>query len=486
MTSAPIPSSDTPSHNESHHPIDTDHDPYEGIDLREVFARLCRGLAPTLGFTALGLAIAATISLVGSPFTVATTSMRVAFAFNGYGNGQYPDHSKFQPDDVRAPDVITEALKHQGLDSTEGFASSVRAALTIEGIIPLNVIKERDRLRAAGQLVAPYIPDEYLVVLTLPRKSPLSSRQRELLLNEIVSVYQEKFHRTYAEPPAAFGSAFESLHSADYSEYEMVLNAELQNITAYLNQQLDQAKTFRSPTTNMSFSDLLTQTELFTQIRLSETLGLILQNGLSRDRGIAMVKMDYYLRTLGDQEQEAIEEERVVDDLLGKTQERSQNYVLGIKSQASQQRPESPILDQGLIDSLLANDASNFLVRRALDAGLKVKRIQALKSQLVGRRKNMEGFLRSNGEDQSVIIAQVQKSLIDLENSYKDLIVSIRKTDADFARQQFADAIRISMQPYTDSRYKAVAVAGAVGGLIGLALGVGLSLLGIFIGARKV
>jgi hypothetical protein len=485
MNSAPTPSSDIPSHSESHHPVDTDYEPYDGIELREVFARLCRGLASTLGFAALGLAIAAAIYLVASPFTSTTTSMRVIFGFNGYGRGEYPDHSKFQPDDVLAPDIIVEALKRQGLETTEDFQGKVRAALTIEGIIPPNVTKERDRLRAAGQAPALYVPDEYLVTLTLPRRSPLSTRQRELLLNEIVSLYEEKFQRTYAELPVAFGSAFETLRNADYFEYELILIHEIQNITASLNQQLDQAKTFRSPTTNLSFGDLLSQTALFAQIQLSETLGLIRQNGLSSNRTLAMVKMDYYLRALEDQEQKAIEEEKVVDDLLSKTQERSQNYVLGIKSQVTQQRTETPLLDQGLIDSLLANDAYNFLMRRALDAGLTVKRIQADKAQLLERRKSMEEFLKGDGKDQSMIIAQVKKSLADLEVSYNKLVSNIRKTQADFARQQLADAIRISMQPVTGNKYKPLAVASAIGGFIGLALGMGLSLLGIYVGGRK-
>ena len=347
------------------------------------------------------------------------------------------------------------------------------------------MIKARDRLRAAGQNPPAYIPDEYLVKLTLPRKFPLNTQQRGLLLNGIVSAYQEKFQRTYATVPQAFGSAFDTLRNADYFEYELILNAEMQSIISYLNQQLEQAKTFRSSTTNLSFSDLLKQTESFSQIRLNETLGLIRQNGLSRNRGIAMVKMDYLLRTLGDQEQKAMEEEKVVQDLLTKTQERAQNYVLGIKSQATQQRTEAPILDQGLIDSLLANDASNFLVRQALAAGLEVKRIQSEKAQLLERRKNMESFLKSTGEDQSAIITQVQKSLLDLEVSYKDLVSNIRKTQADFAKQQFADAIRISMQPITGSLYRSMVVAAAIGGFIGLALGMGLSLLGIYLGGRK-
>jgi hypothetical protein len=412
--------------------------------------------------------------------------MRVTFASSGYGKGEYPDHSKFQPDDLRAPDIIVEALKRQRLDATGDFQGKIRAALTIEGVIPPNVIKERDRLRAAGQTPAPYIPDEYLVTLTLPRKFPLTGRQRELLLSEIVNMYQEKFQHTYAEVPLAFGNAFETLRNADYFEYELILNEEIKNLTAYLNQQLDQAKTFRSPTTNLSFSDLLKQTEFFAQIRLNEMLGFIRQNGLSRNRTTAMVKMDYYLRTLEDQEQKAIEEGKVVDDLLAKSQERSQNHVLGIKSQATQQQPEAPILDQGLIASLLANDAYNFLVRRALGAGLEIKRVQAEKAQLLERRKIMEAFLQGrNTCDQLAIIAQVQKSLADLEASYQELISDIRKTHADFARQQFADAIRISMQPVTGSKYKPLTVAGAIGGFIGLALGMGLSLVGIYIGAAK-
>ena len=410
--------------------------------------------------------------------------MRVTFAFDGYGKGEYPDHSKFQPDDIRAPDVIVDALKQQGLEATDDFQSKVRAALTIEGIIAPNVIKERDRLRAAGQTPAPYIPDEYLVTLTLPRNFPLSDRQRELLLNKIVSAYQEKFQRTYSAIPLAFGNAFESLRDADYYEYELILNSEVQNIIAYLNQQLDQAKTFRSSTTNLSFNDLLKQTDFFAQIRLYETLGLIRENGLSRNRTVALMKMDYYLRALEDQEQKAIEEDKVVDDLLAKAQERSQNYVLGIKSQATQQRPEAPILDQGLIDSLLANDASNFLVRQALSAGLEVKRIQAEKAQLLERRKDMEVFLKSGHDNQAAIITQVQHSLTDLEASYKELISNIRKTHADFARQQFADVIAISMQPVTASKYLPVAVAGAIGGFIGLALGMGLSLIGFNLGEK--
>lgn len=457
-------------------------DAAQGASLVGLIALLNRGRNQIIALAALGIAIAGAVSLASPPST-STTVMKVAFAFPGNGRGEYPDHSKFQPDDIRSATVIRDALKRQKLDPSEDFQRQIGAALTVEGIIPREVTNERDRLRGAGQPLAPFFPDEYQLTLTLPLTFPLTARQRELLLEEIVGVYSQQFQRTYAEVPLAFGNAFDSLRTADYYEYELILGEEMRNITAYLNQQLDQAKTFRSPSTNLSFGDLLNQTEIFAQVRLNETLGLIRQNGLTRSRSAALVKIDYYLRTLEDQEHEAIEQERVVDELLAKVQNRSQNNVLGSKSQATQPHSETPILDQGLIDSLLANDGYNFLIRRALDAGLAVKQIQSEEARLLERRKDLIASDEAGTAMHAAMVTEIQKSLGDLELSYRDLISNIRKTYADFARQQFANAIRVSMPPITLSLYRPAAISCALGAFIGLAMGAGLSLLGIAVGA---
>ena len=457
------------------------------MDIREVIARLWRGLPQTLGFAALGLGLAAVAFFVTSGSLAVTTSTRVVFSFAGYERGEYPDHSKFQPNDMGAPDIVTEALKRQGLDTTEESQGRVRAALTIEGVIPANVIKERDRLRAAGQAPPLYRPDEYLVSLSLPRNFPLGARKRELLLGELVNVYREHFQATYSSLPVAFGNAFDTLRNADYFDYELVLNQEIQNVLAYLNQQLEIAKTFRSPTTNLSFNDLHKQVEIFNQVRLTETLGLIRLNGLSRDRHAALVKTDYYLRTLQEQEQRAIEEEGVVKELLARTAERSQGYVLGVKSQSTLPRQDALLVDQSLIDSLLAHDSYNFLVREALKSGLQVKRIQAEESIVRERRKVIEDLINKNEKGSALdqVIARVTKSLDDIEVDYRRLIANIRKTQEEFAKQEYADAVRISMQVKSESFYRKLAIASIVGLCIGTALGMGLSLLGVYVGGHR-
>jgi hypothetical protein len=452
----------------------------------------------TLGLLLIGAVLAGVITSLYVFVQPVTTTTRVVFSFPGFERGEYPDKSKFQADDIRAPAIVAEALRRQNLETSTEFQGMIRGAIGVEGIVPPNIVKERDRQRAAGQNVVPYVPDEYIVTLSLRRGTTIGDAQRERLLQEIVSVYSENFNRTFGHTPLAFGTAFETLRSADFPEYEIIFNSEIDSIKYYLVDQIGQdpsrvnprepakgAASFRSPTTNFSFKDLLEQTSLFSQIQLNETLGLIREHGLSRNRATAMTKMNYYLRLLEEREQQALEDEKVVRDLLAQTQARAQNVVLGVKSAATQPRADSTVIDQGLIDSLLANDAYNFLVRRALDAGLQVKKIQAEKNRLMHLRDNMQSFLESASVDQTTVTRQVETSLKSLEANYTKLIDNIRRTHADYVRQEYGDAIRLSARIHTDGVIKPLALSIALGGILGLALGIGLNLVGFQPGKER-
>jgi len=91
-------------------PFDQD----DSIDFAELFRRLKRGLPLTLGLACLGLAVAAAAFAAAGSFLTVSTSARVVFSFNGFERGEYPDKSKFSPDDLRSPDIIAEALKRIG------------------------------------------------------------------------------------------------------------------------------------------------------------------------------------------------------------------------------------------------------------------------------------------------------------------------------------------------------------------------------------
>jgi hypothetical protein len=458
----------------------------DSIDLRELVGRVVQGFPQIVGLCLVGLAIASLAVVALRQLQPPTTATRVSFSFPELERGTYPNKTPFQADDVRAPAVIAEALLRLGLTTSDDLQSRVRGALKIEAIIPPNLQKERDKLRAAGQNPPPFVPDEYTLALDGSRKIPLTRAQREQLLIEIVNVYRKNFRDAHGQPPVAFGTAFETLRNADFPEYELVLTTELEIIRSYLQQKVTNAKTFRSPTTNLSFKDLVDQNELFSRLQLNEVLGLIHLNGLSRSRSIAMLKLDHHLRLLDDRESRALQEERVVRDLLVQAQSGAQNYVLGIKSQAVQNRAASaPLLDRSLVDSLLKNDAYNLLIRRALDAGFEVRRIQAEKVRLLDLRDNMKSFIQDSKEDQSLVIARVQKSLTSLEEAHRRLVSAVRQTHADYADQEYGNAIRLSEEVRTQSIWRPLTKAAAIGAFLGVAIGAALSLLGVYLGRQS-
>lgn len=460
----------------------SDRDQEFGFDLRDLIRRLAGGFYQILGLGALGLAIAAIAFALLSPALTVQTTTRVIFSFPGFERGVYPDGSKFQPDDLRAPAIIAEAMRRQGIDLSDDAQSKVRNAISIEGIIPDNIVKARDRLRATGQTPPPYLPDEYVVTLSLGRGFPLNGAQRERLLLEIVNVARESFKRTYSQLPAGFGSAFETLRGADLPEYEIVFNSEIGNLTSFLNNQVEIAKQFRSPSTNLSFKDLLEQVNLLSQLQINEVLGLIRYYGLAHDRRTAILKLDYYLRQVEFDEAHAVEDEKVVRDLLGQAQSREQSYVLGVKSQTVIRPGEPPILDQGLVDSLIANDAYNFLMRQALQAGLKVKSIDSQKIRLTDERDSLLAFEKNQAGNDKGAMDHFQKALGSLKETYDRLVENVRRTHADFADQEYGHAIQLSAEVHSSSFYRSLAKAGIVGAFLGCAIGLGLSALGIFIG----
>jgi hypothetical protein len=456
---------------ESNHQHDTDNDI---IDLREILIRLRRGLTATIGLGLLGLALGVVIALVIAFLQPAPSTLRVAFSFKGFEHGNYPNGTNFTADDIRAPDVITDALKKSGDPADSDLSSRIRGAITINGLVPDTIIKERDKLRAAGENPPVYVPDEYAVTLALGRDFKLTDSQREHLLTEIISTYSDKFRRTYIDLPREFDNPFDALRDADYPEYELVLNRAMESLISYLHEEAATAGTFRSPTNGLSFQSLINQAEIFSRVRLNDTLSLIYIDGLTKNRAFALTKMNYYLRTLEDQEQRLQEQQSVVTDLLKQTGDRTQNYVLASKTQLAS---DKPVIDQGLIDSLMANDSYNLLVRKALSAGTALKDVQADKARLLERKARMESFAKGEVQDQASALAEVRQSLTNLETDYAKLLGNVRTVLRDYTQQEYGHAIRITQPPKTPAWWKMPLMAALVGLLVGAALGVGLSLL---------
>ena len=455
------------------------------IDLRELLARLLHGLPGIVGLALLGLTAAVLIALAASCGKNVPVSTRVTFAFPGIERGEYPDGSRFQPDDLRAPAIVGEAMRRVGLDVSSDAQSKVRNAISIDGIIPPSVTKLQNKQRTAGIQPHEYIPDEYTLALSLPANAAISQPQREQLLLELVNVAGEQFRRNYGDAPIAFGAAFETLKNADYPEYELVFNSEIETLSQSLARYLSGTKSsiptseassqFRSPTTNLSFSDLLDGTKLFSQIHLNTVLGRVHENGLSRNKKATLLKMAYAIKQLEYRERQAADNEQVVLSLLKQTQEQTATP----QNSAAASRTTAPlVLDKGMIASIVANDSYNLLVNRALSTGLSTRRAQSEKARMIALRANLEKFPGASEAAQSQSMDALNASISKMEMAYRELAANVRETQADFARQEYGHAIRLTAQIAVPGSLKTLGLAAVAGAVVGAALAIGILLLG--------
>jgi hypothetical protein len=443
--------------------------------------RLLGGWLPSAGLALVAASIGALLALVIYWSNPPETFMRVQFSFPGIEAGKNPDGSAFMAEGLRAPDVVAAALKGSGLPLDDKAQAAWRNSLNVVGLVPPQYQKkEADATRNT------YFPDEYLIACNYSDRGGRDIRVRERFLHALFSAYRDRFRRTYSELPFQFGTVFASLQSADYYEYELLLNQDLRDIRQFLAKMRESAVTFRSPTTQLSFADLETQTAYFERIKLNQALGLIQSTGMTKDRKVALIKMDYYLRLLNEEERRDREEESLVRNLMDRLDQRSQSYVMTASSQIDPTRSTGPVVDRQLLESLLKTDAYNFLVRKALEAGTRARQTTARKEELSERFKRMEAFSKAEIPNQTELRQQVDQALTELKVDYQRLTDAIRQTYSDYAEQASGGGLRISVPPTTKSVWRPFLLCSALGAGLGLGIGVGLSLLGVFERRRAV
>lgn len=456
----------------------------EGIHWREVFGRVWRGSPQIVGLALVGFVLAAVFAFFNFNNQPIETSLRVGLAYPGFERNEYPDGSKFVADDLRAADIIQGAMVRLKLGDNPQLQSQLTNSLSISPLIPAAVQRMRDKQIASGQPTVPYQANEFTVSLVLPYDHPFSTRNRELFLTASVDAFREKFGRTYIALPTEFGNAFSAISNEDYFQYEIILNSEMDSIVIFLQNMLEKAKAFRSPTTKLSFSDLLKQAQIFRQVRVNQVLGYIYTSGVTANHETTLIKLNYYIGLLEKDDRVLKQQEEYIQSLLNQaSSDKSHRYVMAAKEQGQGQ--VTPVVDPGLINSLIENDAYNFLVRKALDIGLRSRSAHAELAQILERRKRITELSASeNRSDKADTVRVITAEIKSLRVDYDAFIDRLRQTNSDYANQEFADAVRVTQSPATQEMKRGIIKLAIIGGVAGLMLGIGLSLIGLTIDGR--
>lgn len=221
-----------------------------------------------------------------------TVSTVINFSFDGIESGLSPSGNKFDVNEIKSRDIISESLKEIGVD---GDVNQIYSHISIDGVVPLDVIdritryetiydsKEMDSSKNIQD--TSYYPTQYKIELECGSETGLSKKEGALLLNKITEKYNEVFYKNYG-----YNTSLESaIVSIDYTDYDYVdavdvFDSSLKSLKNYIDELASSDNTrFRSDM-GYTFSDLSSSIETVRNEDLDWISSYITLNNVTKDK----------------------------------------------------------------------------------------------------------------------------------------------------------------------------------------------------------
>lgn len=406
----------------------------DNFELQLLFSRLVRGLPSILALAVLGVAVGLGSALVMRTGRAPTTTLFLSIGFDTQAaQARYPDESLFQPDDIRAAPLVQEALQRVGEPNSPEAVALFQNALGVSGVISSVAVREREKLRAAGQVLPPYFPTEFELSYTARSGATLTDEQARRLLTEIANLYRDRYRQMSRRLPEEFGAAFTALESVEYQDFGTYLGPHLEALKSYLAR--------RGIKPDATYQPLFRAIDTFLSVRLPLFLETVDTARLARNPAVTEDRARAELLLLSRREQDLEMEDEVVAGLLDRVHPSTRANA----------------------DST----AEDTLVQRAIANRLALKRLRAQKALLL---KYLDATPASvNRTDLAA------SAVTELRSAYDALIARAR--EAVTASEGKNPAAVTITQPASTPPARNPAYAASIGFLSGLLLGIGLSLL---------
>lgn len=218
----------------------------------------------------------------------------ISLNFEGVEKGLNPEGEPFSISELTNKQVLEETITELNLTNKGIDAEMLRKNLTIQGIVPQNILsqmmtinkmaeKDVTQLEKIGQLE--YYPTQYKVQLHIIKDMNLSGQEAEQVLATLVGNYKDYFMEKYNDKQL-ISTAITTVEPSryDYAEYILLVDEQLEEAKAFLEEKIKVAPDFRSKTTGLSFNDLVSQINLVKSIDINNVQAIVNSMVLTKDK----------------------------------------------------------------------------------------------------------------------------------------------------------------------------------------------------------
>lgn len=398
-----------------------------------------------------------------------TVNAMIMFDFANAEQGLDPLGNPINPQAIRSPYVINRVLDAGNFRSRGLSPENIRSNLVISAVAPLADMQRLNRINqffTPGERMMdlideiPFNPTQY--VLSIHRRGPFTNfTNQEMvdLLSEIIEQYRAYFTVTYHDiTPLSVVIGHINPLEQDYFQMVDLLIHTVGNMISHVEHLYGLSPDFRSPNTNRTFGDILTNLQILRDMDISVVSSLIHTNSMSRDRFRTANVMEYQRVRLEMQRNVAMANAETALEIADEIYQPLM-WFFNVDSPSAPIDRHDPVYPDML---RLVQSYRSEAVRLDEEIRFLQNRIDAL---------------RGNARPASPAdVAFVEQALPALFMTLEELELIINETTQDFLRLSlFNDAIRTVNPPAFVSAggvdNMAVVMSSLIGGLVGIFLG---------------
>lgn len=220
----------------------------------------------------------------------------VSFTNKGIDKGKNPDGTDFDPNTLKAPQIIESALEQCNFELK--LLEPVRRGIQIEGIIPENAYQRMSAYKnvyetaSSGQLAAAqamldvsWVSTQYSITFNY-KEAKLRRADAVQILNAMLDAYRDYYFEQFGYNEALGNN----LATMDYTEYDYaqavdMFRTELKTLSRYVNSlSSDDTTRFRSSVTGYTFADLKAAISSVQSLDLDLISSYLNVNNISKDK----------------------------------------------------------------------------------------------------------------------------------------------------------------------------------------------------------
>ena len=255
------------------------------IRLKELFDVIWKGkwIIAVAAIAAFVIAAAGSFIYDGTKSKVVTI---VTMQWDGVGEGEYPDGSRFDYANAIEATAITFAVDAQGLSLT---TNEVRNAMTLSPIVPNDVLVAIQSAIENGEELS-YFPTDYRFTLD-NGKLGISVQEASELINEIINQFKADFERKFIYQMSVLDFTATDFDEYDFLDIYDILDTQVKAINSLMEPRSE--FDFYSPTLGLTFNDILVRTEIVERIELTQVITRTNNYLLTKDKAYLVTNYQY-------------------------------------------------------------------------------------------------------------------------------------------------------------------------------------------------